>query len=212
MPVVYVYSCTLWSVVMHIGAGYVVVIVVWVTRTLVRRMMMVVCVFYVFTLEVVPDTHTGFTSMKREIGFLTGYISECILESKLNKIENPFIDVRMLDEVPNAAGIYIMFARNTDFVYPKRKSRVIYIGTSNNLQRRLKTHLRNYIVANEDFNTHAHWNYSRYNYIVAFGCDIYYMRITGRESEKELERKALEGFYDKYGALPVGNGAFSFGR
>lgn len=197
---------------MHIGAGYVVVIVVWVTRTLVRRMMMVVCVFYVFTLEVVPDTHTGFTSMKREIGFLTGYISECILESKLNKIENPFIDVRKLDEVPNAAGIYIMFARNTDFVYPKRKSRVIYIGTSNNLQRRLKTHLRNYIVANEDFNTHAHWNYSRYNYIVAFGCDIYYMRITGRESEKELERKALEGFYDKYGALPVGNGAFSFGR
>jgi hypothetical protein len=40
--------------------------------------------------------------------------------------------------------------------------------------------------------------------------EILYMRITGRENEKALESKAMEGFYDKYGALPVGNGAFSF--
>lgn len=53
-------------------------------------------------------------------------------------------------------------------------------------------------------------HYSRYNYAAAFGTDIYYMRITGRENEKNLESKAFEGFYDKYGALPVGNGAFSF--
>ena len=36
------------------------------------------------------------------------------------------------------------------------------------------------------------------------------LRITGCESERTLERKAIEGFFDKYGALPVGNGAFSY--
>ena len=38
----------------------------------------------------------------------------------------------------------------------------------------------------------------------------YYMLTQGRETNKALESKALEGFYDKFGALPVGNGAFSF--
>ena len=38
------------------------------------------------------------------------------------------------------------------------------------------------------------------------------MRITGRENEKALESKAMEGFYDKYGALPVGNGALPVGN
>ena len=64
--------------------------------------------------------------------------------------------------------------------------------------------------AKADFNKHSSWNYCRYNYAVAFDADIFYMRITGRENEKALESKAMEGFYDKYGALPVGNGAFSF--
>lgn len=58
--------------------------------------------------------------------------------------------------------------------------------------------------AKTDFNEHSSWKYSRYNYAVAFDADIYYMRITGRENEKPLESKAMEGFYDKYGAIPVG--------
>jgi len=29
-------------------------------------------------------------------------------------------------------------------------------------------------------------------------------------AKKSLERKAIEGFFDVYGSLPVGNGAFSY--
>ena len=93
-----------------------------------------------------------------------------------------------------------MVAKKRDFVYPKKDSPVFYIGTSKHLRNRLKTHLKLYKEAKADFNKHSSWNYCRYNYAVAFDADIFYMRITGRENEKALE----------YGALPVGNGAFSF--
>ena len=42
------------------------------------------------------------------------------------------------------------------------------------------------------------------------GGRVYYMLTQGRETNNALESKALEGFYDKFGALPVGNGTFSF--
>ncbi len=148
--------------------------------------------------------------MKRVLQFLTEYIEKNIIESKINTIKNSFQSDDCFDGVPNEPGIYIMVAKKRDFVYPKKESPVFYIGTSKNLRSRLKTHLRRYKDAKADYYKHTKWNYSRYNYAVAFDADIFYMRITGREKEKALESKALEGFYDRYGALPVGNGAFSF--
>ena len=148
--------------------------------------------------------------MKRVLQFLTGYISKEVIESKVWFIENAFQSDDCFDDVPNKPGIYIMVAKKRSFVYPKKDSPVFYIGTSNQLKRRLKTHLKHYKTAKKAFNTNDSWQYSRYNYAIAFDADIYYMRITGREKEKFLESKAMEGFYDKYGALPVGNGAFSF--
>jgi hypothetical protein len=148
--------------------------------------------------------------MKRFLQFLTGYIDKRIVEFKVWPIINAFQSNDCFDSVPNESGIYIMVAKKRNFVYPKNDSPVFYIGTSKHLRSRLKTHLKLYKEAKADFNKHSSWNYSRYNYAVAFDVDIYYMRITGRENEKALESKAMEGFYDKYGALPVGNGAFSF--
>ena len=148
--------------------------------------------------------------MKRELQFLAGYIDKGIIESKVWPIKGAFQSDGCFDGVPNEPGIYIMVAQKREFVYPKKDSPVFYIGTSKHLRSRLKTHFRRYRDAKTDFNKHTSWNYSRYNYAVAFDADIYYMRITGRENEKALESKAMEGFYDKYGALPVGNGAFSF--
>lgn len=149
--------------------------------------------------------------MKRVLQFLTEYIDKDVAEMKIMPpIENAFLSDDCFDNVPNGAGIYIMVAKKRKFVYPKKDSPVFYIGTSKHLRNRLKTHLKNYKLAKGDFNKHSSWNYSRYNYAVAFDTDIYYMRITGRENEKALESKAMEGFYNKYGALPVGNGAFSF--
>jgi hypothetical protein len=148
--------------------------------------------------------------MKRVLQFLAGYIDKSIIESKVWPIKDAFQSDDCFERVPDESGIYIMVAQKREFVYPKKDSPVFYIGTSKHLRSRLKTHLRRYKDAKTDFNKHTLWNYSRYNYAVAFGVDIYYMRITGREKEKALESKAMEGFYDKYGALPVGNGAFSF--
>jgi hypothetical protein len=148
--------------------------------------------------------------MKRILQFLTGYIEKTIVESKVWCIEDAFQTDDCFNDVPNEPGIYIMVAKKRDFVYPKKDSPVFYIGTSKHLRNRLKTHLKLYKEAKADFNKHSSWNYCRYNYAVAFDADIFYMRITGRENEKALESKAMEGFYDKYGALPVGNGAFSF--
>lgn len=148
--------------------------------------------------------------MKRVLQFLTGYIDKSVVESKVRTIEDAFQSDDCFDSVPDEPGIYIMVAQKREFVYPKKDSPVFYIGTSKHLRSRLKTHFRRYKDAKTDFNKHTSWNYSRYNYAVAFDADIYYMRITGRENEKALESKAMDGFYDKYGALPVGNGAFSF--
>lgn len=148
--------------------------------------------------------------MRRVSQFLTCYISKTVIESKLEYISDAFESDDKFDVVPNEPGIYIMVAKKRAFVYPKKDSPVFYIGTSCQLKRRLKTHLKHYKEAKNSFKFHNFWLYSRYNYAVAFGADIYYMRITGRENEKALESKAIEGFYEKYGALPVGNGAFSF--
>lgn len=148
--------------------------------------------------------------MERILQFLKKHINENIIELKTWIITDAFKSDYNFDEVPSEPGIYIMVSKTEKFIYPKKKSKVFYIGTSNNLKRRLNDHLRYYKKAKEDYHKHATWQYSRYNYSIAFGTDIYYMRITGRENYKSLESKAMESFYDTYGALPVGNGAISY--
>lgn len=153
--------------------------------------------------------------MIQNLKFLKEHISESVIESKLSPPKKDvFKSDDCFDDVPDERGIYIFVARKTKFQYPKGPSKgmspVIYIGTSNHLRTRLKQHLKHYKEAKADFRKHSKWLYSRYNYMVAFDADLYYMRITGCENEKSLERKAIEGFFDVYGALPVGNGAFSY--
>ena len=80
--------------------------------------------------------------MKRELQFLTGYISKDVIDSKLWSIKDAFLSDDSFDEVLNESRIYIMVAKTRSFAYPKKESPVFYIGTSNHLQKRLKTHLR----------------------------------------------------------------------
>ncbi len=55
-----------------------------------------------------------------------------------------------------------------------------------------------------------YWYYSRYNYMVAFGCQIVWFTRRGTQSIKDLESTLIEDFYNKHHAIPIGNGAFSF--
>ena len=148
--------------------------------------------------------------MKQWMRFIKEYIS-------LNRIDNIvgpiplFEQEEYMNDISDKAGVYFFISKSKRYIYPKGESPIIYIGTSNNLRRRLKEHLKSFHIAQQHINEKDIWVYSRYNFMrMSGGFEVYYLRVQGRETAKCLESKVLEDFYDRYGALPVGNGAFSF--
>lgn len=114
-----------------------------------------------------------------------------------------------LSEIPAKDGVYIIASPQTKFVYPKGESKIIYIGKANSIRRRLKEHqtnLRNAIADQHD----EWWRFDRYNYMKYHGARVYYYLCKGNQESKSLESKMIGLFYDKFGAMPVGNGARSF--
>ena len=55
-----------------------------------------------------------------------------------------------LKQIPREAGVYILFARNTEFIYPCGKSSVFYIGQSQSLRGRLRKHMNKTREAKSD--------------------------------------------------------------
>lgn len=115
-----------------------------------------------------------------------------------------------LSEVSTNNGVYILVSPRTRFVYPKGSSKVIYIGQTNNIKRRLKEHQKN--LRNAIFDNHNEiWHPDRYNYMKYHGgAKVYYYTCKGNQESKELESRIMEMFYDKYMATPIGNGERSF--
>ena len=148
--------------------------------------------------------------MNRNLTFLNNYLGYKRSQDRIYTALDLFEKPELIDTIQHKSGIYIIISPTQKFVYPLGSSPIIYIGTSNNLHRRLKEHIKYYQIAGEHWRDHSRWIYSRYNYIISYGGRVYYMLTQGRETNKALESKALEGFYDKFGALPVGNGAFTF--
>ena len=120
----------------------------------------------------------------------------------------------LIDEIPAKKGAYIIISDQQKFIYPNGRSRVIYIGTSGNLRQRLTKHHRICTMIGELTRTERKqdWYYSRYQYTASFGGKVYWFTTRGSQLEKNLEEKLLALFYERYHALPVGNGAFSFGK
>ena len=138
--------------------------------------------------------------MKRHFHFLKNYLD---IERIKNGIKGPI----EINEAEDFSAIYFFISRNNRFILPWGNSPIIYIGKADKLRTRLMQHNNNYKYADPK----TKFEYSRYNYMnMEGGFEIYYLRTKGRESAKCLESKVLENFYDKYGALPVGNGAFSY--
>ena len=148
--------------------------------------------------------------MNSNLTFLNNYLGFKRPQDRLYTALDLFEEQEQLDTIQHKSGIYIIMSPTQKFVYPRGTSSIIYIGKSNDLHRRLKEHIKYYNIAVAHWKDHSRWIYSRYNYIYAYGGRVYYLLTQGRETNKALESKALEGFYDKFGALPVGNGAFSF--
>ena len=110
------------------------------------------------------------------------------------------------------AGTYVFISKQTKFIFPNGHSRVIYIGKSDDLISRLKTHKRHLLelsnlkhIERKDMS-----RYSRYQYMLKFGCIVYCYTTRGTQNSKNLENIIMESFYNRYHALPVGNGAVSF--
>jgi excinuclease UvrABC nuclease subunit len=114
-----------------------------------------------------------------------------------------------LSEISVKEGVYIIASPQTKLVYPKGVSKIIYIGKANSIRRRLKEHqtnLRNAISDQYD----EWWYFDRYNYMKYHGAKVYYYLCKGNQESKNLESQMISSFYDKFGAMPVGNGARSF--
>lgn len=119
------------------------------------------------------------------------------------------LELENLSDLPTKEGVYIITSDTTKFTYPKGASKVIYIGKANSIRRRLKEHQYNLQVVKAD-NTNKYWDLNRYNYMKYHGAKAIYYLCLGNQDPKDLESDILLKFYDKYGAMPVGNGARSF--
>lgn len=141
--------------------------------------------------------------MKRDLLFIKDFRPKQGCDGEIANLEDDD-----LSEI-SAKGGYIIASPQTTFVYPKGNSRVIYIGEANSIRRRLKEHQTNLRNAKNDLQDEC-WGYDRYNYMKYHGAKVYYYLCQGKQVSKNLESDILGMFYDKFGAMPVGNGARSF--
>ena len=122
--------------------------------------------------------------------------------------ENPFEDI---EDIP---GVYIIASSDgTRFIYPKGMNAVIYIGKSENLVQRLKTHLchlKEVMYHDKDLLQERVQVNQRYQYMNSFGAKVFIYYCRRSQDAKWLESYIMHRFYEKYRAVQVGNGARSF--
>lgn len=114
-------------------------------------------------------------------------------------------------------GVYIISSTDgTKYTYPNgKKSPILYIGMSDDLFRRLKEHYYRLrlLLDNKDYGIEDNIMLaSRYQYMYYNGSHTDVFKCRGYQESKNLESILLNQFYQTYRAIPVGNGARSFGR
>ena len=124
---------------------------------------------------------------------------------------------RYLEEVEDTIkrkGVYVILSEKQNFIHPKGESRVIYIGKSDNLNHRLSRHKKYLLEALglNDKEIKESWWEPKYLYMRQFGAKVYYIPALKNKNAHNLEMDIMEEFYNRYFSLPVGNGAFSFGK
>jgi excinuclease UvrABC nuclease subunit len=124
------------------------------------------------------------------------------LQRKRTKIVN----LKTINEqaIPEKPGAYIMLSDNTKFQYPRRKSRVYYIGQSTNLRQRVWIRRKWCLVA-KDKPSDEPW-FTIYEYAGRHGCKICWIVCRNEESPKHLEYRLLRQFQQYSGARPHANG------
>ncbi len=152
--------------------------------------------------------------MKKHFPFLKGY-------RPIQGAEGGFLldDPEGLPfDMEGYSGVYIIETTdNFKFPYPAGNSKVIYIGKADELRSRLSQHRHHLNRLN---NSKGEWGMaeeepwvgSKYQYMYDHGDKVYYYKCRGQQEAKEEESRIMWAFYQKYRALPVGNGAKSYSK
>ena len=153
--------------------------------------------------------------MKRELNFLkASNYSSPFREKQGPDKEIDLLDDNPFENVDDVPGVYIITSSdNTSFIYPKGCNAIIYIGKSEHVVQRLRTHLANLrmvIECDEELLCNRQQVNQRYQYMNSFGAKVYIYYCRKTQDAKWMESYILHRFYEKYRALPVGNGARSF--
>lgn len=153
--------------------------------------------------------------MRRELCFLkSSNYSSPFREKRGPDREIDLLQENSLEDIEDIPGVYIIASSDgTRFIYPKGMNAVIYIGKSENLVRRLRTHLyhlKEVMYHDEKLLQERIQVNQRYQYMNTFGAKVFIYYCRGSQDPKWLESYIMHRFYEKYRALPVGNGARSF--
>lgn len=100
-------------------------------------------------------------------------------------------NISLIDK--KSTGIYELSTKE-DFFYPYLKSDIVYIGSSNNLKKRLYDYMHQYKIHNKDFKSFIIKNQQKL-----------YFRTLKTKLYKEYEKYLLDLFIESYGILPLLN-------
>ena len=152
--------------------------------------------------------------MRRELCFL----KSSNYSSPFREKQGPDAEIDLMEENPfegieDIPGVYIIASSDgTRFIYPQGMNAVIYIGKSENLVQRLRTHLSNLrevMYYNEDLLMKRIQVNKRYQYMNAFGAKVFIYYCRRSQDAKWLESYIMHRFYEKYRApLPTGNARY----
>ena len=108
-------------------------------------------------------------------------------------------------DVPDQPGVYLFATDSQAFPYPGGKSRIFYIGGTDNLENRLNRHLYRLGKRLDDDET---LHMPKYEYAAGFGIRYNYLLAHGTGfSHASLERFIRGEFAQEYWAPPVADGA-----
>ncbi|MBL4682733.1 MAG: hypothetical protein JKY88_18710 [Pseudomonadales bacterium] len=112
-----------------------------------------------------------------------------------------------LDHYKKKPGCYVLGSSDgTNFIYPWGSSPIFYIGLSETLRGRLKSHGKWIRRATEE---HHKFHFAPlHQYGASFGADAAIYKKRTNQSLSKLESSLITEFYNIYGSIPVANRAW----
>jgi hypothetical protein len=122
---------------------------------------------------------------------------------RISFIEEYDLSERSIKFVKGTTGLYFIYLREPDVLYPFRRSRLIYIGLSESRQNSVGNRLRDHLSGQSG--NLAISNYAR-RHTVKFTCHSFeVLKTLGTLDLFELESLFLGNFLAEFGSYPICN-------